>query len=67
MRAALINERGIVVNVLEVPNLTIIPNLIIAETDGNIGDYWNGEVYIRPWDPAHPDYVAPPEEPPEEG
>ncbi|MES2729925.1 MAG: hypothetical protein V4621_07525 [Pseudomonadota bacterium] len=60
MRAALI-ENGFVVNVLEVPDLNFIPNLVDATNGGNIGDqYVNGQ-FIPPAPPQPP--VYPPDTP----
>lgn len=46
MRAAQIDEHGIVVNVIMVESMDFIPNLIAADAAGNIGDLWDGEKFI---------------------
>jgi hypothetical protein len=59
MRVAQLNEQSIVINVLIVPSVTFFPNCVIAEGDGDIGDYWDGTKFIAPWEPGHPYYVPP--------
>lgn len=54
MRAAVINEQGYVTNVILVPYIDFMPNLILAEDEGNIGDWWSGTEFIRPEDPRFP-------------
>lgn len=54
MRAALLDEDSYVINVMVVGSLDFMPNLVLAETAGNIGDYWDGENFIAPDDPAYP-------------
>ena len=54
MRAALIDEDGYVINVYIVPYLDFIPNLVLADVDGDIGDWWSGTDFIDPTDPLFP-------------
>lgn len=56
MRAAMLDEYNIVFNVIEVDYVDFFPNTVEATGRGDIGDYWNGVDFIRPWDPAHPYY-----------
>jgi len=62
MRAAVLNpENGIVINVLDVSNLWLLPNLVPADSAGNIGDWWTGVGgdFAPLTDPRHPHYVIP--------
>lgn len=59
MRAAQLNEESIVINVIIVPYIDFLPNLVEAEEAGNIGDFWSGTEFIGPTDPRHPYYVPP--------
>jgi len=47
MRAHVI-ENGRVINTIIVESLDCIPNLVDAEQGGNIGDLWNGQIFIKP-------------------
>lgn len=47
MRAAIIDEAGNVVNVIEVESLDVLPGLIDG-TNAAIGDTWDGEQFIKP-------------------
>lgn len=54
MRAAQLDEFGYVINVIIVESLDFLPRLVLAETSGNIGDYWDGDEFIGSDDPAFP-------------
>lgn len=54
IRAAVLDDYGYVTNVIIVYDLNFMPNLVEATDDGNIGDYWDGTSFIRPWDPTFP-------------
>ena len=58
MRAAAI-ENGKVVNVIEVDNLNILPNLVDGAS-GNIGDSWDGEQFSA--SPPPPESTAVPQQ-----
>lgn len=47
MKAHLI-ENGIVINTIVVNSLDDYPNLISTELGGNIGDFWDGNVFTTP-------------------
>lgn len=62
MRAAQIDpETNIVLMVIEASNLYVLPNLILADGVGNVGDWWDSvhNEFIPPYDPRHPHYVEP--------
>lgn len=56
-RAAVLDEFGYVDNIIVVDNIGFLPNLVRADIPGdigNIGDYWNGTMFISPDSPDFP-------------
>lgn len=45
MRAAILNENNIVINIVEVEQLIDLPGAIDASGECNIGDYWDGSTF----------------------
>lgn len=47
--------------VIEASNLYVLPNLILADGVGNVGDWWDSvhNEFIPPYDPRHPHYIEP--------
>lgn len=47
MRAALLDQSSVVINVIEVDSLSTLPNLVAAATS-EIGDTWDGTQFVKP-------------------
>lgn len=47
MRAALLDQSSVVINVIEVESLSTLPNLVAAATS-EIGDTWDGTQFVKP-------------------
>jgi hypothetical protein len=59
MRAAIVDEEQVVINVIVVDRYEDWPGCLPAEDTGNIGDWWSGQRFVTVWDPAHPRYAGP--------
>ena len=54
IRAAILDSYNYVINTIIVEYLEDYPGAILAETSGNIGDFWTGTEFIAWYDPAWP-------------
>lgn len=57
MRAHMLDAESIIINTIIVDSLDFMPGLIDASNGGEIGDYWDGFIFIPVTDPRHPHYM----------